>query len=326
MAETTSYSIDKQLLHGPTLARICKNTMPAANDQALLLQLQALAPNCPVHLARIGDEWYRLGGIIDSNGQRIASNLVEWTERTYIECGKNLAALIEHARQQKLIATRQTGNTLHFVIQLGSLAQDFIQIDIDKTHEIADRWLVSVEQPPEDLEEVIDPINPAAIDAFSIGTARYSYRRKTDVAVFMDEINRYHNTRHPAQRFIDDWNRSSAGHKAVFSRDWGIRPFQHTGRYGEQIINVEIVNTTVKNLPHMDSIAGKKGTALSNLLTRFDRLAGYPFAWFFYMIKGKLVSPNCGIAVHQDVNGHFAYLPERDITVLNDWMNEPYSV
>lgn len=326
MAEITNYSIDKQILDGPALAKVCKNTLPGPNDQALLAKLEALAPGCPVQLARIGDEWYRLGGIIDMNGKRIANSLIEWTERTYIEGGKDLQTLIEHAQEQKLIATRQTGNTLHFAIQTGNKAQDFIQIDIDKTHEIADRWLVSDQHPPEDLEEFIDPLEPACIETFYIGTARYTYRRKTDVSVFMDEINKYHSIVHPAQRFLDDWNRSSAGHKAVFCDDWIIRPYQHTGRFGEQVINIEIVNTQQKNLPHMENIAGKKGTALHSLLTRFDRQAGYPFAWFFYMVKGKLVTPDCGVAVFQDVNGHFAYLPERDSAVLNDWMNEPYSV
>ena len=53
----------------------------------------------------MGDEWYRLGGIVDMQGNRIAQDLVEWTERTFINCGKNLQTLIDHARDEKLIAT-----------------------------------------------------------------------------------------------------------------------------------------------------------------------------------------------------------------------------
>jgi hypothetical protein len=69
--------------------------------------------------------------------------------------------------------------------------------------------------------------------------------------------------------------------------NWIIRPYRHTGRFGEQIVNAEIINIETTNLPHLEDFAGKKGTALSNILTRFDRQAGYPFAWFFYMLKGK---------------------------------------
>jgi len=98
-------------LDGQQLAKICKQTVPGQDDELLLATLQALNPDYPIRLARKGDEWYRLGGIVDMEGNRIASNLIEWTERTYIECGKNLQTLIDHARDQKLIATRQTGNT-----------------------------------------------------------------------------------------------------------------------------------------------------------------------------------------------------------------------
>jgi hypothetical protein len=313
-------------LDGQQLAKICRHTLPGQDDDALLSKLQELNPDYPIRLAKIGEEWYRLGGIVDMAGNRIANDLVEWTERTYIECGKNLQTLIDHAREQKLIATRQTGNTLHFVIQTGSKAEQFIQIDIDKIHEMSDRLLVGEDSPPEDLEEFIDPLEPECIETFYIGAARYSYRRKTDVAIFMDEINKYHIEEHPVQRFMDDWNRSSALQKAVLSDDWIVRPFRHTGRFGEQIINIEIINTQKKNVPQLDNINGKKGVSLHNLLTRFDRQAGYPFAWFFYMVKGKLVSTHSGIAAFKDVSGDFSYLPERDVAVLKDWINTPYSV
>ncbi|MDD5273435.1 MAG: hypothetical protein PHU14_12030 [Methylovulum sp.] len=311
-------------LDGQQLAKLCKKTLPGQSDEVLLAKIQALAPDYPVRLARTGSEWYRLGGIVDMHGTRIANDLVEWTERTFIECGKDLQTLIDHS--QHLIATRQTGNTLYFVIQTGDRAEDFIQVDIDKVREMSDRLLVSSACPPEDLEEFIDPLTPEYIDTFAIGTARYAYRRKTDVALFMTEINKYHFEQHPVQRFMDDWNRSSAAQKAVLSDDWIVRPFRHTGRFGEQQINVEIINTQQKNLPQLDDIQGKKGVALHNMLTRFDRQAGYPFAWFFYMVKGKLVSPHCGVAVFKDLSGDFSYLPERDVHVLKDWINAPYNV
>ena len=313
------------MLDGQSISSCCKNTLPTQNDEVLLKKIQALVPEYKVRLARTDDEWYRLGGVVDMSGNRIANNLIEWTERTYIECGKNLQTLIDHARDSQLIATRQTGNTLYFVMQTGKKAEDFIQIDIDKTHEQSDRLLVNDLQPPEDLEEFIDPLEPDCIESFFIGTARYTYRRKTDVAVFMDEINKHHPEEHPVQRFMDDWNRSTAG-KTALCEDWVVLPYRHIGRFNEQIINIELINTQSKNIPRLDDIAGKKGVALHNLLTRFDRQAGYPFAWFFYLVKGKLVSPQTGAAVFRDISGDFSYLPERDIAVLKDWISTPYSV
>ena len=80
------------------------------------------------------------------------------------------------------------------------------------------------------------------------------------------------------------------------------------------------------NLPHLEDFAGKKGSALSNILTRFDRQAGYPFAWFFYMVKGKLVSTHSAESVYRDISSDFAYLPERDEAVLRDWIAPPYNI
>jgi hypothetical protein len=314
-------------LAGQDITDCCKKIVPDQNDATLLSRLQALVPDYPVKLAFTSDEWYRLGGVLDMNGKRIANDIVEWAERSYLECGQNLQTLIDYTVEQKLIASKRTGKTLYFVVQTGALAEDFTLIEIDKTHEVSDRLLVDELNPPEDLEEFIDPIQPLCIENFSFGHSRYVYRRKTDVKVFMEVINERHRGEHPVQRFMDDWNRSSAGQKFRMSDDWIIRPFQHTGRFGEQIVNAEIVNIHQQMLPQMeDTFASKKGSTLSNVLNRFDRQAGYPFAWFFYMLKGSLVSAHCAEAVFRDISGDFAYLPERDEAIVRDWIASPYNV
>lgn len=313
-------------LAGQTLTECCKKIIPAQTDELLLNKLQDLIPQYPVRLALTGEEWYRLGGVVDMHGNRLSNDITEWVERSYIECGQNLQTLIEYAHEQQLIATKQTGKTLYFVVQTGDHAEDFTLLEIDKTHEVSHRMLVDIANPPEDLEEFIDPLQALQIESFCFGHSRYSYRRKTDVKLFMEVINERHPSEHPAQRFMDDWNRSSAGQKYRMSNDWIIRPYRHTGRFGEQIVNVEIINTHKADLLHLEDFAGKKGNALGTILTRFDRQAGYPFAWFFYMIKGKLVSTHSAEAAYRDLVDDFAYLPERDEAILRDWIASPYNV
>jgi hypothetical protein len=316
----------KLKLAGQALTESCKKIIPGKNDDVLLQKLQALVPDYTVTHAYTGDVWYKLGGVFDTHGNRIAGDITEWVERSYLECGQNLQTLIDHTLEQQLIASKITGKTLFFVIQTGDKAEDFTLIEIDKTHEETDRMLVDEANPPEDLEEFIDPLQPFCIESSSLGHSRYTYRRKTDVKLFMDVINEHHPTEHPVQRFMDDWNRSSAGQKRPLSSDWIIRPYRHTGRFGEQIVNVELYNIHKENLPHLEDFSGKKGTALSNILTRFDRHAGYPFAWFFYMVKGKLVSTHSAESAYIDLSNDFAYLPERDEAVLRDWIAQPYNV
>ena len=52
-------------LDGQQLAKICKHTLPDQDDELLLSNLQSLNPGYPIRLAKTGEEWYRLGGIVD---------------------------------------------------------------------------------------------------------------------------------------------------------------------------------------------------------------------------------------------------------------------
>ncbi|MGR9051702.1 MAG: hypothetical protein ACU84J_03555 [Gammaproteobacteria bacterium] len=313
-------------LTGQRIGELCKQLLPGKNDSSLLKKIQALAPDMAVRLAKTGDEWYQIGGVVSADGARISNDLIEWVDRTYVECGHDFQVLIDHAIKQQLIATRIIGKTLYFVIETGTQAEDFILLEIDKTQEVSDRLLVNEDCLPEDQEDIIDPLTPATIESYNLGHSRYQYRRKTDIKLFMKNLNEHHaGDEHPVQRFMTDWNNSSAG-KTIFCKDWIIRPYQTTGRYGEQVINAEVINIQTQPLPHLEDMFGKHGNTLHNLLTRFDRQAGYTFAWYFYMVKGKLVAPHNGEAVYRDITGDFAYLPQRDEAILRNWIASPYNV
>ncbi len=309
--------------NGHTLGRICKETPANSGDDALVERIQKTYPNYPLHLARVGHEWYRLGGVIKPDGSRIANDLNEWAERTFIECGQNFNTLLDYCEEEGFLGTRHKGSTLYLVARTGSRAEDFVQIEVDKTQEVADRYLIDPDQPPDDLEELIDPLNPLNVEPYAFGPPRYTYRRKTEVALFMTELAKHQVDRHPAQRFMDDWNASSAGQQGVFCRHWSMRLNQHKGKHGEQIMNVDVVRNQKRDVPRLESPEAKKGKALAALINRFDSQAGYSFAWFFYMVKGQ-VSPYVGESVHRDLMKDYAYLPDRDTTVLRRWIAKPY--
>jgi hypothetical protein len=311
------------LFDGHLLVKICKETLPGQSDAALVDRLQRAYAGYPIALARGGHTWYRLGGIIKPDGTRIAGDLSEWAERTYIECGHDFDTLLDYCGEQGFIATRHRGVTLYLVAKTGEAAEHFVQIEIDRTQEMADRLLIDPDNPPVDLEELIDPIEPVSVEPFSIGAARYTYRRKTEVAVFMAELARHRADRHPAQRFMDDWNASSAGRSKSFCEEWSLVLQQQLGRHGERLMNVEVVPNRSKDIPHLDAIAGKKGPALAALLSRFDSQAGYPFAWFFYTAKG-LIETHLAESVNRDLSKDYAYLPAKDAAVLKAWFAAPY--
>ncbi|WP_082053912.1 hypothetical protein [Methyloterricola oryzae] len=324
-ADAAGMEIPASRFDGQLLNKLCKETLAGADDGILLDRLRRTYPEYDLAIARQGHEWYRLGGVVKSDGTRVAADLGEWAERTYIECGQDLNTLLDHCAEENFLATQHQGVSLYLVAPTGSRAEDFVQIEVDRTQEMAQRYLIDEENPPDDLEELIDPIEPIKVRPFAVGAPRYTYRRKTEVALFMQELARHRADRHPAQRMMDDWNASSAGQARAFCSDWSLRLSQHLGRHGEQVMNVEVVNNRSREIPRLESPEGKRGKALATLISRFDHQAGYPFAWFFYMLKG-LVSSHVAEAVHRDLAKDYAYLPERDTAIIKAWAASPYHV
>lgn len=313
------------VVDGLRLAKLCKDIVPGVADDALLARLREAYAGFDVRLARLGQEWYRLGGVIDRQGNRVAHDLLEWSERAFVECGQNLDTLIQHCREQRLIATRHQGLTLYVTVRTGNRAEDFVQIEVDRSQELADRYVVDPVNTPGDIEELVDPLAPTMVAPYAVAPPRYIYRRKTDVALFLAELAQHRAVAHPAQRFADDWNRCSAGQSGkAFCAYWTLRLYQHKGRHGESLMNVEVVATRNTGPADLTDIAGSKGKALASLLNRFDANVGYPFAWFFHMVKGSGVSPHVGEAVFQDLSRDYAYLSSKDASVLADWVVVPY--
>lgn len=313
---------------GLTIAKLCKHTPVTESDELLLQGLREACPGYSVYLARRGHSWYRLGGVIQADGGRVAVAVNEWVDRAYVECGQNFRTLITHCMEHDLVATRHQGVTLYVVIPSGSRASEFVQIEIDRTQEVMDRRMVQPDRPPEDMEELVDPMEPCELPPSPLAPAIYRYRRKTHVAVFMGELRSHRADAHPAQRFMQDWDASSASASSAepFCGHWSVRLAQHRGKYGEKHMEVEIVANYQRHLPILEEDAAQRGAILANLLSNFDKEAGYRFAWFFYMVAKKGVSPTIAEMVQRDLAGAFAYLPARDLNVLNAWISEPYFV
>lgn len=313
-------------IDGREIAAICRKS-PASDDDGLLLEaLKDRFPGVDFRLTRGAEDWYRIGGVVDAEGNRLARDISEWADRAFLECGQNFKTLLRYCRENGLIATRYQGVTLYIVAVTGERAENFFQIEVDRVQEVRDRLLVGNGQQPEDLEELIDPLDPIEVSQDPVGSVGYIYRRKTDVALFMEELARHHAGKHSARRFMDDWNRSSAGRHRPFCHEFNLNLHQHRGKFGEKKMDVGVMAVATAAMPRMENSISKRGTALQSALGHFDKQAGYPFAWFFYMVSKHYVPPLLGEAVHQDLDGDFAYLPHRDATVLREWAAEPYFV
>jgi hypothetical protein len=60
-------------------------------------------------------------------------------------------------------------------------------------------------------------------------------------------------------------------------------------------------------------------------LSNFDQQAGYPFAWYFYMLHGNRVSSSAGGVVARAImDGRISPLPDCDTKVLLRWNSDKY--
>jgi hypothetical protein len=149
-------------------------------------------------------------------------------------------------------------------------------------------------------------------------------RRVTDVAEFVGRMRGQKPEPQPVHRFLDAWENSSAGNAAQFSNQWVLAVREHLDRYRQPILSATPVAAIVGQPPKFEGSFGARGLALAGALQRFDRQAGYPMAWFFHMLTTKAVPHAVATVVVEDMQGGFAYLPERDLKIVKDWLFRPY--
>jgi hypothetical protein len=107
--------------------------------------------------------WYRPGGVIRPNGDRVTDDLEAWAEAELEACDGDMDEFLDRHGQDGLYTTRHSGRTHYFVAPYGPGPADFLQLEVEELREVLDRHLVSPDAIPTDLEELTDPLNPALL-------------------------------------------------------------------------------------------------------------------------------------------------------------------
>lgn len=309
------------------VAELCVRVPASAGPAALTKELSQIAPHLSFReiLARGG--WYRLGGVVDAAGQHIADDLEKWAETELAARDDDIGALCDDYAESGLKATRLTGKTHYLVAATGPGATDFLQIEIEELQEMVCHVLFDPESPPGSIEELVDPRgsgSECASRAVPLGASFLALRRITDVADFSSRMRAQKPEPQSIHRFIDAWETSSAGAATQFSNHWVVAVREHLDRYRQPILNATPVAALNGTPPRFEIGFGAQGLALHNALSRYDKAAGYPMAWFFHMITTKSVPHAVATAVANDVQAGFHYLPDRDAQVVKDWLFKPY--
>lgn len=312
------------------VGELCAATPVTAGVESLARRIADAEPTLAFRevLARGG--WYRLGGVVDAGGRRIAGDLEEWIARELGERAEDIGMLCDDYAESGYRATRLNGRTHYLMAAIGPRAADFIQLEIEELQETLGHELFDADWPPTSVEELVDPRSgqPGAAKAHAatpLGAPRFALRRLTDAADFVARMAAQKPGPRSIQRFLEHWEGSSAGMTTRFSNHWVLAVREHLDRFRQPILQATPIAAMNGAPPRFDGAFGARGLTLHNALQRYDREIGYPMAWFFHMATGRALPHALAAAVVEDSQSGFDYLPDRDASVIKDWLYAPYS-
>jgi hypothetical protein len=307
----------------PAVVETCAKVPVSNGPGALVKALSVALPDWKFRHALSRGGWYRLGGIVDASGQRVADSLENWAEKAIDERDGDIARLIDDFADQTLYATRLVGQTHYLVASAGENNDDFLQLEIEDLQEMRVHQLFANE--PGTLEEIVDP-RGGAEQPVPLGLPFYAFRRIQHIGAFLKRMLAQKPEPAPIHRMLGDWSKSSASGTSAYYNHWVIATREHVDRYHQPVFRAQPIATLAGEAPAFDAAPNSSGLALNEALTHFDREAGYPMAWYFHLLTSKAVPHWVAQSVVEDSLAGFAYLPQRDVDVVRSWLHRPYSV
>lgn len=309
------------------VTELCVRVPATAGPGALTRELARTAPELAFRevLARGG--WYRLGGVVDAAGTRVTDDIEKWAEAELATRNDDFSALHDDYAGRGLMATRLTGRTHYLVASTGPAATDFIQLEIEELQEMACHTLFAGDTPPGSVEELVAPQGDDKASVrrpVALGAPFLALRRLAPVADILARMRAQKPEPQAIHRFINAWDNSSAGAATQFSRHWVLGVREHLDCYRQTIVHATPIAAVNGASPRFDGGFGVQGLSLRSALSRYDKAAGYPLAWFFNMITTRSVPHALATAVIDDMQSGFHYLPERDGAVVKEWLYRPY--
>jgi hypothetical protein len=297
---------------------------PRPHHASLLAAAEKLIPDCPCRFALTRGGWYRAGGVIRADGERVANNLDDWLTQELADCDDDVGEFMDRHADSELIATRHTGRTHYFVAPYGNAPAEFLQVEVEEMQEVLDRHLWDTNAPPVDAQELADPIKPATVPAQAVGAPYYRFRRLTDMRQVVARLHAPVGSLPALSRLMQEWAGSRAG--SHFSEHWIVALREHHDRYNNAVLSATPVSRHERKLKPFHWNTELRGLDAAQQLQAFDRAAGYPGAWYFHLVAGGLTPRDMAFAAMQDIESGYGYLGDAETALLTGWLRVPYSV
>lgn len=313
----------------PTLQQFIASievTPPRPHHSSLLSVVEKMLSGCAFSYATTRGGWYRPGGVIQPDGARLSDDVEGWLESELDVCGGDMDALLEKYAGRDLLVTRMAGQTHYLVAPIGNRAEEFIQLEIEEQQELVDRVLFDAEARAADIQEVLEPFDPVYVEPRPLGPSRYKFRRMTDMRQVLARQMAPIGGISPLGRFMAEWDSSRAASRGHFCNHWIVAVREHQDRYHNPVLNALPFSLHARKLKYFHWHPEQHETELADQINGFDRAAGYPSAWYFHMVAGTLTPKSIAYSLAQDLKNGFRYLAERDIELLEHWLDNSYSV
>jgi hypothetical protein len=313
-------------LDAESLSRICAATEPAPTPDLLIQAINAAAGAREFSLTFTDKGWYRVGGIVDAQGSRVAEDIEDWVKT---EGGDDLIGLAALYADSGYIATAITGKTFYLSALTGPRALDFLQIEVEELHEVTDRELFDPDNVPDTIEDIIDPVSARAVERQEVAPPRYHFKQLIDFSAIGEELTSEFAGDPAFRRFLRDWEQSSAGDKKPFHKCWAVEVLPVLADVGEHKNKVRLLSPHADAVHTFDMSGRGSGGSIFKMLASLDREAGYPMAWYFLMLTKKFMSGAMLTAIREEITWSrrdMNFLEPRDRRILDSWIDAPYTI
>lgn len=300
------------------LAAVCSALEPSPDHGELLVAARS-ATGLDLKIVHVDEGWFRLGGLTDSSGRRIAADLEDWV---MAQTSGDMSALFDKYGDAGYRFTRHAGRRIYLNAQVGAGPLDFVQVEIDEMQEMLCRPLFEDDHIPEYLDELTTlPPWPQAVP---LTKATYIYRRATTFAA-MPELVSERKGDPRLKRFVREWSDSSAGKHGRFSDHWVLRVVPYKNSDGEHVLEAKPMTSLAIRFPDLQTA---RESAVDYRPARethdIDTQAGYPMAWYFLQVARHYAHYRCIVDVRDDLKREGG-MPEADARIIDQWIDDPYN-
>ena len=306
------------------LREICAVIVPSGNPDKLLQKINEADSDHKYRHVFTESDWYRVGGVVSSDGQRLADNLEEWVDDNY---NGDMIDFVARFGGAGHIVTSLRGKTHYLTAGEGAGTLDFIQLEIEEVCEVIDHVLIDHGHIPESLEALIDPLESHDLPAKTVSPARYICKKVTHFRDLADDLTSDFSGDPNFSRLLDEWERSSAGDTVAFKDCWSVNVLPVLKDVGEHKYKIKLLSPYANQIYAFDMSGKGAGGHILSMLQSVDKECGFPMAWYFLLITKKYMSYGLSSSISQELGWkkqeHIS-LADKDREIFENWVANPY--